>query len=211
MRILLIDDHALFREGLKFLLCDLADDLEFVEAGSCEAALACGEDVGIALLDLQLPETSGLDALQMIRENLPDTAVVVLSSDDRPEIARAAIEAGAAGFIPKSSSRNLLIAALQLVLAGGCYLPPHLLDASHASATSGRHRSSVQTPLDHLSERQREVLMGAVRGKPNKVIARDLDITEGTVKAHMSASFRALGVTNRTEAVYAVATLLPAP
>lgn len=207
MRILLIDDHILFRDGLKYLLADLDAAPEFLEAGSYEGARALASDVDIVLLDLKLPGMQGLEAITGLRESAARASVVVLSSLDDPATIRAAIDAGAAGFIPKSSTQEVLIAALRLVLAGGSYLPPHLLDETPAGATTTD--STPDMALANLSDRQREVLMCAVQGKANKVIARDLAISEATVKAHLSASFRALGVSNRTEAVFAVANAVP--
>lgn len=200
MRILLIDDHILFRDGLKLLLSDLDENTEFLEAEECESALPLAADTDIVLLDLKLPGVHGLEALSALRETAASAAVVVLSSQDDPATIRAAIDAGAAGFIPKSSTQQVLIAALRLVLAGGSYLPPHLLEYTPSAPAR-----NADAALAALSERQRETLMCAVQGKANKVIARELDISEATVKAHLSAAFRTLGVRNRTEAVFAVA------
>lgn len=207
MQILLIDDHTLFRDGLKFLLRDLNEQLEFMEADTVAGALALPQldSVSIVLLDLELPDTSQLDGLRAVRRAMDNAMVVVLSSHDEPAIIRAAIAEGASGYIPKSSTRDVLIAALKLVLAGGTYLPPNLLDNAGPEDVADAFPGPPVSPLNNLSERQHEVLMSAVQGKVNKVIARELDITEATVKAHLSASFRALGVKNRTEAVYAVA------
>lgn len=207
MNILIIDDHALFRDGLKFLLADLDENLEFHEAGTINDGLLAAPQTGkinIVLLDLNLPDSHGIEGLKSLRSAFEKAMIVVLSSDENAQIIRDAIAAGAAGYIPKSSTQDVLMAALRLVLAGGTYLPPNLLHASPAPLP-GPVNDDAHTPLNHLSERQREVLMCAVQGKANKVIARELDISEATVKAHMSASFRALGVKNRTEAVYAVA------
>lgn len=208
MRILLIDDHILFRDGLKYLLADLDAAPEFLEADNCREGLELAAGADIVLLDLKLPDMHGLEALAAMREAAAAASVVVLSSEDDPGTIRAAIDAGAAGFIPKSSTQDVLIAALRLVLAGGSYLPPHLLDGMPAGRVPAAPAPAAA--LTHLSDRQREVLMCAVQGKANKVIARDLDISEATVKAHLSASFRALGVSNRTEAVFAVANAEPA-
>jgi DNA-binding NarL/FixJ family response regulator len=203
VRILLIDDHPLFRDGLKFLLAGLADGLDFLEADSCESALAHVAAADIILLDLKLPGVNGIEALRAIREASETVTVVVLSSEDDPRVIRRLIDAGAAGFIPKSSTQGLLIAALRLVLAGGSYLPPHVLNSP--TTTTNPDTEAATGPLSQLSERQREVVMYAVQGKPNKRIARDLAISEATVKSHLSSAFRILGVRNRTEAVFAVA------
>jgi DNA-binding NarL/FixJ family response regulator len=204
---LLIDDHALFRQGLKFLLSDLDQGINFLEADSCEAALALPREnkVDLVLLDMGLPGLKGIDALHAIRQSYESSIVVVLSSEDSPASIRRVIEHGAAGFIPKSSTPPVFIAALRLILAGGTYLPAHAL---HTEPEQVPCVAEARRPLIHgLSERQVEVLLKAIQGKANKVIAKEMDLAEGTIKAHLSAAFRALGVQNRTEAVFAAARL----
>jgi DNA-binding NarL/FixJ family response regulator len=142
-----------------------------------------------------------------VRELIPDATIVALSSEENPAINRAAIEAGAAGFIPKSSTPNVLIAALKLALAGGVYLPPSVLQSLRgqpAAASSARLSPSRSHISQGVSARFSNCRS---RGKVNKIIARELKISEATVKAHLSACFRALGVSNRTEAVFAAANM----
>jgi len=198
VRILIVDDHALFREGLRFLLRDLDPQLEIREAANCGEALAmAGERFSLVLLDLHMPGVKGIEALQAVREAFEASRIVVLSGEEDPRLVRQAIDAQAAGFIPKSSTPQVLLSALRLVLADGVYLPTVALrdlDEGLRGQLSG-----------NLSGRQVDVLRKAVEGKANKVIARELGISEGTVKAHLAAAFRALGVKNRTEAVYAAA------
>lgn len=209
MKILLVDDHALFREGLRLLLgqIDTVEDVD--EAADCREALERlpASDVDIVLLDFKLPDRSGLDALGAVREARPDVPVVILSGEDAPGIVRAAIEAGAMGFVPKSARSEILISALQLILAGGVYLPPTVLGEASTQNAAPAASPAGRGTLDGLSPRQMDVLKSVIAGKPNKIVARELDITEHTVKAHLSAVFRALGVHNRTEAVYAAARL----
>lgn len=209
MRALLIDDHALFRQGLKFLLVDLDKDIELVEADSCEQALALrsGHEFDLVLLDLHLPGLKEMRALAAVREAFESSIVVVLSSEDGPQMIRQAIEHGASGFIPKSSTPSVFIAALRLIVAGGTYLPAHALGAAGPKDTGQAEKEQLRPAIEGLSDRQVEVLLRAVQGKPNKVIARELNLAEGTIKAHLSAAFRALGVQNRTEAVFAAARL----
>lgn len=205
-RLVIIDDHALFREGLRHLLRGFASESEILEAGSL---LELGDisgpaNVNLVLLDYHLPDVRGLEGLVLARELFESATVVVLSGEDDPSTIRKVIDAGAAGFIPKSSSSRLLIAALTLVMAGGIYLPPDILQqAPHEAGGCGREPE--QDPLKTLSERQREVLRGAIQGKANKVIARELNISDHTVKVHLSLALKTLGVKNRTEAVYAAA------
>jgi DNA-binding NarL/FixJ family response regulator len=208
MNILLIDDHALFREGLKFLLRSLDAALEVDEASDCAKALehAAARSYDLVLLDLNMPGVAGLDALAALHDAVPDSPVVVLSGEDNPGVVRAAIERGAMGFIPKSSTPEVLIQALRLVLARGVYLPPAVLDAARAPASVALPSTGNMT-LPGLTPRQMDVLRCVIQGKANKVIARDLDVSEGTVKAHLSSVLRALDARNRTEAVYAAAKL----
>lgn len=213
-RILLVDDHILFRQGLKFLLADLESHITFLEADDCDAAQSYAQQseqaaVDLILLDYHFPgSASEGQALQQIKHAFPHSSVVVLSSDDSPAIILSAIDEGAAGFIPKSSTPEIMIAALKLVLAGGIYLPPQASSPAQHNAVSISHNGNGFEPLaEQLSERQLQVLMGALKGKPNKVIARELNIAEGTVKAHLSAAYRVLDIKNRTEAVYLMAKL----
>lgn len=219
MKVLLIDDHALFREGLVLLLAPLVAPLEPWEAGSCEEAFMQIEQLGspdLVLIDLGLPGLTGMEGLALLRERLPQVPVVVLSSADDRDTVLAALDAGAMGFIPKSSSSGVLFGALRLVLARGIYLPPSVFlqgrkdsvrgvepaQLADAPATAG----STGAPGRHarelgLSPRQVEVLHLILQGQSAKLICRELSISAGTVKAHTSAVLRALNVTTRTQAV----------
>ena len=210
MNILLVDDHPLLRGGMRFLLRSLDAGLEMDEASNCTQALelVAGRSYDLVLLDLKMPGLNGLDALAALREAAPGMPLVVLSGESDPGVVRAAIEGGAMGFIPKSSTPEVLIKALRLVLAHGVYLPPLVLDAAYAALSSAPVLPrTATTVLPGLTPRQMEVLRCVIRGEPNKVIARELDLSEGTVKAHLSAVFQALGAHSRTEAVYAAAKL----
>jgi DNA-binding NarL/FixJ family response regulator len=212
MNILVIDDHALFREGLKFLLRSLDAGLQVDEAGNCAKALehAAARSYDLVLLDLKMPGVEGLDALAALRDAAPAAPLVVLSGEDNPGVVRAAIERGAMGFIPKSSTPEVLIQALRLVLARGVYLPPAVLGAVGTTSPSSPETppaTAGQSALSSLTPRQMDVLRCVIQGKSNKIIARELDVSEGTVKAHLSSVLRALGTRNRTEAVYAAAKL----
>jgi len=209
MKILLVDDHPLLRGGMRFLLRGLDPDLVMDEAGDCPQALAlvAGQGYDLILLDLNLPGLSGLDALAAVREAAPGVPLVVLSGESDPAIVRATIEAGAMGFIPKSSSPEVMIQALRLVFANGVYLPSLVLAVEQTAAPPAPSAQFGATALASLSSRQMEVLRGVINGKSNKVIARELRLTEGTVKAHLSSVYRVLGVQSRTEAVYAAAKL----
>lgn len=199
MKILLVDDHPLFIEGMCGILQRLDDDAVVIQtSGSCEEALGLIEkddDIDLLLLDLNLPGMSGLDGMQQLRHQLPATSIVLLSaSEDRNKVLRA-IELGAKGYIPKSSTPEIIITALQLVLSGGVYLPMAVLDtinSSQAKTSNGNGHT--------LTLRQIEVLRLLAEGHPNKTIADQLHMAENTVRVHVSAILRFLGVSNRTEA-----------
>jgi DNA-binding NarL/FixJ family response regulator len=206
MKVLLIDDHVMFRQGMKFLLSDLDQGLLFLEAGTCEQAIAVLDEHGadLILLDMNMPGVDGLFALRQIRAAFPTVPLAVVSAVEDPGRILEIIEEGASGFVPKASSAEVLIVALRIVLAGGVYLPPIALEfmpEAHPPGFDAQFRAKL------LSSRQTAVLLKAIQGIPNKLIARQLLIAEGTVKAHLSAAFKALGVHNRTEAVFAAARL----
>jgi len=220
VKILVVDDHLLVREGLKSVLKQVDRHVEVFEAGTAAEAFriaAMNRDLDLVLLDLGLPDFSGHLALGEFRRNHSDVPVVVLSaSTDLADVMRC-IQDGAAGFIPKSSTAGVTLGALRLVLAGGTYLPPDILLAheglqdqaeppSSAGAADGPG-SAVEAGQLGLSNRQAQVLALLVQGKSNKAIGRDLNLAEQTVKAHISAAMRALNVTSRTQAVIAVGRL----
>lgn len=135
MKLLLVDDHALFRSGLKLLLRELPGENECFEAGNPFDALAFADkEIDLILLDLSMPGSHGTSALERMRESFDDVPIVVISSEDDPALIRQVIDLGASGFVPKSSTHRILISALQLILAGGVYLPMHVLSQSARSA-----------------------------------------------------------------------------
>ena len=199
MEILLIDDHKLFRTGLRLMLAELAPDVVIHEAGSVEAALALGLDehaIQLILLDLNLPGLSGLDAVRLVRRRLASSPLVLLSGVDDPAVLQAAGELGARGFIAKSSSAQDMLADIRHVLAGGaCWVrPPH--DQALQIRGEALHPSGM-----HLTGRQIDVLTALCRGASNKEIARRLGMSDNTVSTHMAAIFRELGVRSRSEAI----------
>jgi DNA-binding NarL/FixJ family response regulator len=216
VKILVVDDHPLIREAMRTVLKQLDSSTQVFEAGNCDDALAIAAsepDLALVLLDLRMPGTSGLDGLATLRERHPAVPVVVLSaSEDRNEVMRA-IDLGAMGFIPKSQPSRVMVGALKLVLAGGVYLPAEIMSQPAsapgvAQSEAPYNAASPPTPAElGLTPRQTEVLSLLVQGKPNKVICRDLNLAEGTVKIHVAAILKALGVMNRTQAVVAVSRL----
>lgn len=197
MRFLLADDHEMVRLALKVALAPLGTDLGFVEAGTAESALAAAAahpDLDLVLIDINMPGMGGLEGVRRLRAAHPTLPVLVCSAVEDPALVRGLLGLGVCGFIPKSDSTTVILQAVKLVLAGGTYVPPRLLDVATPAPAAG-------APLASLTPRQRDVLRLLAEGKPSKVIARELDISEATVKVHLLAVFRALGARNRTEAV----------
>jgi DNA-binding NarL/FixJ family response regulator len=207
MKILLVDDHLLFRDGLKLILNKLDVRSVTLEAGSLEEAVqAAGQhsDIHLVLFDLGLPGRHGMDALSEFRCRFESLPVVVLSGLSDKATIIDALEQGAMGFVPKSMPSQSLHDALQIVLAGGVFVPP-LEDPPLAPIGDGTATSAAQ-PLQRLSAlgltaRQMQVFRLIVQGKPNKVIARDLGVAESTVKAHVKPILKALNVTSRVGAI----------
>ena len=197
----------MFRDALALLVAVQHPDVSLQPASRLAEALALlatepGPD--LVLLDLALADSVGLDTLHRVRERSPQARVIVLSADDRPETVLDAIEAGAAGFIPKTADAGVLQQALATVLAGGVYVPPMTLLVGGGAPAASTPRSAES--LD-LSPRQVDVLRLLIEGHSNKVIARRLEISPSTVRTHVEALFERLGAHNRTQAVVAAARL----
>jgi len=218
LKILIVDDHPLIREALRHVLGVLDGALELVEAQNCAEALAAAathDDLDLVLLDLALPDVDGFEALARLRGQHPGMPVVVLSAFEQPELVKRALDAGAMGFIPKTSSNQLLLDALRQVLSGHVYLPADVLAehreipevALQRAADAGRAGAALSPRDLGLTARQADVLALMVQGKPNKMICRELNLAEGTVKIHVTAILKTLNVTNRTQAVIAVGRL----
>jgi DNA-binding NarL/FixJ family response regulator len=206
MNILVVDDHPLYRSGVVYTLQNTGMEVQVVECAALDTAfqrLAEGLRVDLMILDLQMPGYSGLDSVRAVRARCPEVPVLVLSGNEDPAVVRECIDLGAFGFVPKSAPSEQFNAALTLVLSGGVYLPPASL--SVGAAVTPAQQNAWSRLGAHLTERQRQVLMGIVQGKPNKVIARDLGLSDTTVKSHVAHILDALVVSNRTEAVYALA------
>ena len=203
MRILLVDDHALFRDGVALLLKELDPAVQVLHAanlGEALAALGGGTDIDLILLDLILPGAHGFQALEAIRERHPGVPLVMLSSQEDQVTVLRSIQLGAMGFVPKSASSQQMFDALRTVLAHGIYVPPLSL-AGIALAVPAQPRTS---PAElGLTQRQTQVLRLILEGKPMKLIARELGLSPNTAKTHVSAVLRALCVTTRTQAIVA--------
>jgi DNA-binding NarL/FixJ family response regulator len=194
MKILVADDHALFRAGLRYVLAPLDEHMTILEASDhAEAAalLVQHPDTDLALIDLYMPgQGDGTTAFDLLTSaNLTVPIVVLSGSEERRELRRV-LDAGAMGFIPKSAAPEVMLGALRLVLAGGVYVPPMLLQGSHEDVSI-------------LTARQREIMLRLIEGHPNKVIGNELGISLSTVKAHVATIFRILNVADRSQAAAA--------
>jgi DNA-binding NarL/FixJ family response regulator len=201
IRALIADDHELFRSGLKQLLVDAFDVEDVREAETLDQAidLLTNEGAGdLVLVDLRMPGMSGAEALSALRDGFPNAKVAVVSAwEERGDII-AALNAGVHGYIPKSLPSSEIAAAIHTILDGGIFVPPSL---GKREPGSGPVRLVGATSEDKLTTRQKEVLNELLKGQASKEIARSLDIAEGTVKIHLAAIYRALGVRSRAEAI----------
>ncbi len=210
MKFLVVDDHALIRDAMQAVLQQQqpgAEVLCAVTAAEARAVVVQHADLDLALLDLQLPDSDGLELLAEWRDERPTMAVVVLSGSNDPAAVRAALICGASGFISKSDSREVLVRALALVMAGGVYVPSFALNSLAAAAPPAGSSAAPGAPSPEslgLTARQLEVLALMLEGRSNKLIARELNLAEATVKNHVTALLRALSVVSRTEAVVVV-------
>lgn len=206
MKTLLADDHPLMREGVRQVLAQLDDAVEIVDAydyPSLFAQTTLHPDLDLALVDLNMPGFVGTRGIARFRDDFPDIPLVVLSASESAQDIRDTLEAGALGYIPKAASTDAMLSALRHVLAGDVYVPPCLNEQAAglppiapADFEALRHSG--------LTARQLEVAALLVQGWANKAIAGTLGLSEATVKVHIAAIFRALDVSNRTEAVLAI-------
>jgi DNA-binding NarL/FixJ family response regulator len=198
--VLIADDHQVFRIGLAQLLRRHLKVARLLEAGSFAEAMEHlkNKDVSLAIVDLRMPGLVAPQGIAQMRRSRPEAQIVVLSASDCREDILGALAAGVHGYIVKSQHPDQLIERLRYILGGEIYVPPIL--AERPPEKGGRLEVS-RSPMQSLSARQRQVLMGLVEGKSNKEIAQALNVAEGTVKMHLAALFRVLGATNRAHAV----------
>ena len=202
VKVLLADDHALFREGLRLVLESLSDGpCQVVEASDFIHALAVlrsDSGVEIGLVDLNMPGMDGFSGIEALKRAHPDMFLVIVSASEEPGDVRRAMEAGAHGYIAKSSSSAAMMEAIRSVLNGDSFVSPGLSVPSLTNA--GGNDPDEARIKQSLTPRQRDVLAMLRLGKSNKEIARDLNLAEITVKLHVTAILRSLGVENRTQA-----------
>ncbi len=203
MKILVVDDHALVREGLRQVLKGLGTDVDVLEAGSCSRAFelaAQHTDLDLVLLDYHLPDMNGLDALDVFARQYPELPIIMLSGSVNPRVMRQVLNKGAAAFLTKSGMSDELLSVTRLVLAGDVYVPPELMAAS---AGTTANELQADQPAPQFTPRQEEVLYLLLDGYANKEIGRMLNLSDETVKNHVTAILRGFGVTTRTQAVLA--------
>lgn len=229
MKVLLVDDHPLILSALQSVIQGLGDDVTVLGVDSAAAArqtLQQDSAYDLVLLDLALGDADGFDVLAELRQTYPALPVVVVSASDRASDVIRAIDLGAMGFVPKRSTTAALFEALRMVMSGGLYVPPMMLGLDFAPTPQGDTVPAVMRPAAEpalggmaraephqqspnlanigLTPRQTEVLSLLLKGLPNKLIARELNLSVETVKDHVAAVLRALGVSSRTQAVLAV-------
>jgi DNA-binding NarL/FixJ family response regulator len=213
MKILLVDDHALFRDGMRYVLQQLPEEVEILEAGNFPDGLKLAmqhPELDLALLDLNMPGSEGPVSIRFFHQRYPHIPVVVVSGEEGRSYMEKVMNYGAMGFVCKSSTAAVMLGALNLVLSGGVYIPLEML-RQHSVITEKEpeavDRRSLRTNEYGLTSRQMEVLMHLAAGLSNKEIAEAIHLAEGTVKIHVAGVYQTLRVSNRMEAVRAAGKL----
>ncbi|MDO8292935.1 MAG: response regulator transcription factor [Gallionella sp.] len=207
MKILLVDDHALFRDGMRYVLQQLPEEVEILEAGNFPDGLKLATqhpELDLALLDLNMPGSEGPISIRFFHQRYPHIPVVVISGEEGRGYMEKVMNYGAMGFVCKSSTASVMLSALNLVLSGGVYIPPQLL--RQYGEIAGKEpdvtdRRSLHTNEYGLTQRQMQVLTHLAAGLSNKEIAEAIHLAEGTIKIHVAAVYQTLRVNNRMEAV----------
>ncbi|MDX2506549.1 MAG: response regulator transcription factor [Gammaproteobacteria bacterium] len=199
MKILIADDHALFRQGMIYILSEMNPDVRILQAATSNQAIQIAENdpnLALILMDLWMPDMDGIDAMRVIQIKVPTIPVVILTASESRLDMKQALDAGAMGYVAKSVTASIMTSAIKLVLSGGIYIPPALVNGS-------RQTGMKESAHIKLTPRQTEVLRLLLDGQSNKQAARFLNLSEATVKAHISAIFKVLNVNNRTQAALA--------
>jgi DNA-binding NarL/FixJ family response regulator len=205
MRFLIVDDHALIRSGLSEVLKRHFPTCSCLTAANGEEALTTlgATEINLAVVDLFIPGEDAFSHLRKLCDNYPELPVVILSATEHPMHIRKCIDLGASAFVPKSAAEAVLIHAINTALAGGYYVPTSLISVVNAATfnnDSDLPPISIETITSTLTERQVQILTMVAQGKTNKQIARECGVTDNTVKVHVSAILRSLGLSNRTQA-----------
>jgi DNA-binding NarL/FixJ family response regulator len=208
IKVLMVDDHALFRDGMRYVLQQLADEVEVIDSGNFVDGMkqaASNPDLDLALLDLHMPGSDGVKSIQAFHESNPSIPLVVVSGSDQREDIEKVMEYGAMGFISKMSSSKMMLSALRMVLDGGVYLPPQLLQQAMQGLDQGSNldKRTARQGKSGLTTRQMQTLQLLAEGLSNKDISDRMNLAEGTVKIHTAAVYQTLRVNSRLEAVSA--------
>jgi DNA-binding NarL/FixJ family response regulator len=207
MKFLIVDDHALIREALHAVLKELKREAVIFEASNGRQAVHIVEehpDISLILLDINLPDRDGFSVLRELRDRYAAIAIIIISSSNDQDAVKRAFKLGALGFITKTTAREVMLNAIELVFSGGIYIPSEILEESSSPQLTNR-LATRESPKDlGLTDRQIEVLALLMKGKSNKIIARTLNMAVPTVKNHITVVLKALNVTSRTEAVIKV-------
>lgn len=204
LQVLLADDHALFRDGMRYVLQQLGDEVEILDAGNFADALslaAANPSLDLVLLDLNMPGSDGVSSIRIFHQRFPGIPLVVVSGSDQRTDIEWVMEYGAMGFISKMSSGKVMVSALRMVLDGGIYLPPQLLAQSMAALGGETAGRNPQINTHGLTKRQMEALQHLAAGLSNKEISARMNLAEGTVKVHVAAAYQVLQVNSRLDAV----------
>jgi DNA-binding NarL/FixJ family response regulator len=207
VRIMIVDDHALVRRGMAHVVRECFEEAEVVEAGSADDAISMMEShaIDLALVDVRMPDTDGLDLLHTLRSRWPDMPVIMLTTFDHANYVRRALAEGAAGYLLKDATPDDLEQAIKVAISGGGnVLSPRVIQNLFESMDEGSNeREPHRRPASALTQRETDILGLLSEGRSNRDISRALYLSEKTVKAHLAAIFRKLGVSNRTQAAMA--------
>ncbi|QQO12149.1 response regulator transcription factor [Bradyrhizobium diazoefficiens] len=207
MKVLIVDDHALIREALHSVLKQLNREAVIFQASNSQQAMCIVEehpDISFILLDINLPDRDGFSVLRELRQRYATIAIVILSSSDDQDTVKRAFKLGALGFIPKTTEREVILNAIKLVFSGGVYIPSQMLEETRSLRLIAEPATRDSFKGIGLTDRQIEVLALLMKGRSNKVIAKTLNMAVPTVKNHITAVLKALGVASRAEAIIKV-------
>lgn len=201
MKVLITDEQSLFRDGLSLRLKQINQDIAILQSSNLvdmQKILSKEPDIDILIVDIDLAELNAAEIINKIKNLAPNTKIVAISSSEDTRNIKKILSCGVKGYIPKRSDSNILSGALKLILDGGTYIPPAMLD----NGIDYNGSSHISNPLKkNLTNRQSQVLDLIAQGKSNKQIAYDMGVSEATVKLHINALLRSLKVNNRTQAV----------
>jgi DNA-binding NarL/FixJ family response regulator len=204
LHVLLADDHALFRDGMRYVLQQLSEQVDIICAGSFNETLQQAEShpgLDLALIDLNMPGSDGVASIRIFHHHFPNVPLVVVSGSDQKAEIECVMEYGAMGFISKMSSAKEMVNALRVVLGGDVFFPPQLLGITRSAAPLEDTGNNHQLNKYGLTKRQMESLQYLAEGLSNKEIALKMSLAEGTIKVHVAATFQALQVNSRLDAV----------